>query len=84
MGARDRGNRPVTKSPSNDGVRGCEAGEEGALSHSKGRRDVFVKQQSTGILGSVQTLGQSELERRKGRMNVKTFKDLEGRGEENL
>lgn len=51
------------------GLEGCEAVEEGALSHSKGRRDVFVKQQSMGILSSVQTLGQSEL-RRKGRMKV--------------
>lgn len=55
------------------GLGGYEAVEEGALSHSKGRRDVFVKQQSTGILSSVQTLGQSELKRRKGRMKVENI-----------
>lgn len=48
------------------GLGGCEAvGELSAI--AKGEK---VKQQSSGILGSVQTLGQSELERRKKRMKV--------------
>lgn len=51
VGARDQGSQSVTKSPSKDGARGMQGG----------RRDVFVKQQSMGILGSVQTLRQSEL-----------------------
>lgn len=45
------------------------AGEEGALSHSKGRGDIFLEARSAGILGSVQTLRKSELERRKGKDN---------------
>lgn len=43
------------------------AGEEGALSHSKGRGDIFLEARSSGILGSVQTLRKSELEMRKGK-----------------